>query len=811
MNFEASAEQHTLKYFGGDELAKDVFINKYALRTPDGGILEQTPYAMHMRIAREIIRMEEAFAKNAKVSYQMDFGDVSELLMGFRSLIPAGSSLFGIGKKSYSSLGNCFVVDDVSDSYGGILKLDEELAQIMKRRGGVGLDISHLRPSGAKVSNAASSSTGAVSFMHRFSNTTMEVAQGGRRGALMLSMRISHPDSAKFIVAKDDISKIQGANISLRIDDEFMNAVKEDSKYRLWFGAEIVPVKARELWRTIVHQAWKSAEPGILFWDRIIEESPADQYKDFRTTSTNPCGEVPLCPYDSCRLLSVNVYNCVVNPFTKDAMLDLDMVESLAYYGQRMMDDIVQLESEKILQIMRKLKDDPEPLETKQKEMYLWSKIMTMLQRGRRTGLGLLGLGDMFAAMGIKYDSNEAIAIGEKVAFRLAAGSYKSSIDMAEERGPFPDFKHSIDQKSPYIQRIINECLDKKYLNKYLEYGRRNIANLAIAPTGSLAILAQTTSGIEPAFKVYYTRKRRLDNGSFQEYKVFHHGFKKWYYTNAEGKDAPQLEDLSSSEIDKLIERSPYHKSESHTINPLSKVKMQGRMQKWIDHSISVTHNLPQDATEKTVADLYMSAWEHGCKGVTIYREGSRDGILTTDTKTERNGNIVQTDAPKRPKSLSADVENPTVQGEKWTVIVGKLNGQPYEVFAHKGEFKNVKKVQEAFIVKQRRNIYNLVYKIGDKSYILRNIGHIPDSEEKIKITRLISGSLRHGMPIDFIIEQLNKDGGSIVSFTKAIARVLKTYAKGRMKLTCTNCGSTNVAVQDGCSICLNCGGSSCG
>jgi len=845
----------TYNYFKGDTLATDVWISKYVLKNDWDEYMEYNPDDMHKRISKELHRVE------SKYPNPLSEKEIYELLKDFKYIIPGGSNLYGIGNNhKLSSLGNCFVVGNNTDSYGGIFLTDQEQTQLMKMRAGVGHDISHLRPKGASVSNAAGSSVGVVPFMERFSNSTREVSQEGRRGALMLSISIDHPDVIDFIKAKEDLTKVTGANISVKVTKEFMEAVENDEDYLHVFPIEnkfflagtnkeefeynklynwglnhvlyVKRTKAREVWDLMMKHAWKSAEPGILFWDKIIEESPADCYEGFETTSTNPCGEIPLCPYDSCRLLSINMFGFIENPFTPEAYINWNKFKEVSYLAQKLMDDIVDLEQEKIIQIMKKIGGDKEPHSIKSIELNLWSRILDKLSTGRRTGLSVIGIGDALAALGKKYDEENDLV--EKIYKILALESYKASIDMAKERDAFPMWKYETEVNNVFIKRIM-ENLSEQYQKAYKKYGRRNIANLTIPPSGSLAILAQITSGIEPAFSLYYTRRRKVDkthhkidftdqNGDcWEEYKVFHPKFKDWFYLNWQNildedpnllpnykpSTPPVLENYSKEQIDKIIEKSPYYKATANEIDPISKIKMQGKVQKWIDHSISVTHNLPQNITVEEVSNIYKIAYESGCKGCTIYRDGSRSGVLVTEDKPKENKIFDFEDAYKRPKDLECHIHPVTVKGEAYIVLVGILNNKPYEVFALKQNGYDVPKIKIGYLSKVKKGYYNLLNK--NKEILIDNV--ISHFERPIDeaITRLVSTSLRHRTHIKYIVEQLNKTPSEINDFSKVIARTLKKYIKDNESSTenCPVC-SLKLSFQNGCVECKGCGFTQC-
>ena len=784
---EDQLRQSGLQYFKGDILATNVWIKKYALKSKtENYYLELSPDDTIKRLAKEIHRIEQKYPN--PLSYE----EIYESFKNFKSFIFGGSIQFGLGNvDQISSLGNCFFIDNGSDSYGGIFNTDESLVQLMKRRGGVGITLEHLRPATATVNNAAQSSTGATSFMDRFSNSTREVAQDGRRGALMITMHINHPDILDFIMKKDDLTKVTGANVSVKVTDEFMNAVEKDEDYLLRWpvessqprmlekftynklhrtedGSYVRRVKAREIWNTIVKQAHKNAEPGVLFWDNVIKESPADMYSNlgFKTLGTNPCGEVPLSPYDSCRLGSINVYTLVEEPFTKDARIDWAELAKRAKFAQRFMDDIVEAEEEKIILILNKIDQDKEPEELKRTEREVWEKVLKVLRNGRRTGVGILGLGDMFAALGMRFGTPEATELAEKIHKVIAINSYRESVNLAKERGCFPIWDADKEAINPFIRRVISENFDNKEYEKYLQYGRRNIANLSIAPTGSLAILAQTTSGIEPVFKIFYHRRRKVNPGeegvkvshvdengdSWEEYNVIHYPFIEWFSAQTDGKMTFNgakvfLESQGEEELNNLVAQSPWAKSESHDIDYLEKVRMQGRIQKWIDHSISVTHNLPEKISIKEVNDIYFQGWKAGCKGLTIYREGSRSGVLISKKEKDTN-EFKETHAPKRPRVLEADYYVATVKGAKFAVIVGLWPGtnRPYEVFA----FENppMMKNTRGKTVKVKKGEYKFI----NGEFEIPNLQLASTRIEERTLTLSASMLLRHGAPINHVI-----------------------------------------------------------
>ena len=846
--FKASVE-----YFGGDELAAKVWVNKYAVKDSFGKIYEKTPDDMHWRIANEIARVEKKY-KNP-----MSAKELHELLKGFRYIVPQGSPMTGIGNNyQIASLSNCFVIgnEGSADSYGAIMKIDEEQVQLMKRRGGVGHDLSDIRPKGSPVKNSALTSTGLVPFMERFSNSTREVAQDGRRGALMLSVSIKHPDSESFIDAKMESGKVTGANVSVKIDDEFMKAAISGKKYLQTYPIDSKnplykkEVDAAELWKKIVHNAWKSAEPGVLFWDTIIRESVPDCYADlgFRTVSTNPCGEIPLCPYDSCRLLAINLYSYVKNPFTPKAEFDFDLFKKHVTVAQRIMDDIIDLEIEKIDMIQAKIASDPEDDETKYTEKRLWEKIMRKSTMGRRTGVGITAEGDMLAAMGLRYGTEEATAFAEKVQRTLALAAYRSSVEMARERGAFEIFDWKREQKNPFILRLKEA--DPQLYEDMKKYGRRNIACLTIAPTGTVSLMTQTTSGLEPVFMPVYKRRRKVnredenanitftdENGdSFEEFIVFHHKFVEWMIVN--GINPAQK--FTPEEVDELVARSPYYKATAQDVDWVNKVKMQGAMQKWVDHSISVTINLPNDVSEDLVNQLYVEAWKSGCKGCTVYRDGSRDGVLI-DAKSDKKADKEKKDAKEptlapcdceprqvvevRPRILEADVVRFQNNKEKWVAFVGILDGRPYEIFTGLQDDEEgivlPKTVDHGWIIKnideegRKRYDFQFTNKRGYKVTI-EGLSEKFD-KEYWNYAKLISGVLRYQMPIDLcmkLIGSLDLGSENINNWKNGVERALKKYVQDGTAVKgekCSVCGSESLVYQEGCLICKNCGSSRCG
>ena len=847
------AYEASLKYFDGDELAARVWATKYALKDSFGHLYELTPDDMHRRIAREIARIENKYPN--PLSEDLLF----ELMSHFRYIVPQGSPMAGIGNNfQVGSLSNCFVIglDGEPDSYGGILKIDEEQVQLMKRRGGVGHDLSHIRPKGSPVKNSALTSTGLVPFMVRYSNSTREVAQDGRRGALMLTVSIKHPDAESFIDAKMVEGKVTGANVSVRIDDAFMKAAVEDKPYHQQYPIDSdhpvyeQDIDAARLWAKIVHNAWKSAEPGILFWDTITRESVPDCYADlgFKTISTNPCGEIPLCPYDSCRLIAVNLYSYVKNPFTPQAYFDYDQFAEHVACAQRMMDDIIDLEMEKIEKILDKIKSDPETAEVKTTEMNLWNKIRTKTLKGRRTGVGTTGEGDMIAAMGLRYGTPEATEFSVSVHKALALAAYGSSVQMAKERGAFEIYDSKREENNPYINRI-REAKPELY-EEMVKYGRRNIACLTIAPTGTTSLLTQTTSGIEPVFMPVYKRRRKVnpsdkdvhvdlvdENGdSFEEFIVYHHKLVTWMNIN----NIPVRRDYTQEELNAIVEKSPYYKATANDVDWVNKVRMQGEVQKWVDHSISVTINLPNDISEEMVGRLYVEAWRSGCKGCTVYRDGSRTGVLVAlsdndKKKEEEKEKAAKEEGParyiaeeehilKRPVELEADVVRFQNKKEKWIAFIGLIDGRPYEIFTgiaddDEGIFCP-KSVTKGKIIKAvgedgvKRYDFQFINKRGFKTTIEGLSEKF--NPEFWNYAKLISGVLRYGMPIPQVLKlvsSLELDSQSINTWKMGVERALKRYINnGEIAAEkCPNCGQNTLVYQEGCLICTNCGTSRCG
>lgn len=828
----------SLRYFDNDDLAARVWLNKYALKDSEGYIYELTPNDMHRRIAKEIARIESRYPN------PLSEENVFDLIKNFKFIVPQGSPMAGIGNPfQVASLSNCFVIgnDGESDSYGGIMKIDQEQVQLMKRRGGVGHDLSHIRPKGSPVKNSALTSTGIVPFMERYSNSTREVAQDGRRGALMLSVSINHPDAEDFIDAKLEKGKVTGANISVRIDNAFMNAVKEGKsytqKYPIYSNSPQYSktIDAIDLWQKIVHNAWKSAEPGILFWDTIINESVPDCYSDlgYKTVSTNPCGEIPLCPYDSCRLLAINLFSYVEDPFTNQAAFNFELFQNHIAHAQRIMDDIIDLELEKVHSILKKIEADPEKDELKSNEHNLWVNIRNKAKEGRRTGIGITAEGDMLAALGIKYGSKKGNKFSEKIHKTIALESYRASVHNAKERGAFAIYDPEREKNNPFIQRL-KESDDKLYY-EMLEYGRRNIALLTIAPTGTTSLMTQTSSGIEPVFLPVYKRRRKVNpndkdvrvdfvdevGDSWEEYVVFHHRFKQWMTIN--GYEINK--NYSQKELDTLVKESPYYKATSKDVDWLSKVRMQGAVQKWVDHSISVTINLPNTASEELVGKLYMEAWEVGCKGVTVYRDGSRTGVLISSEENKDGPNILTSFPKKRPPTLEADVVRFQNNKEKWIAFIGIIDEKPYEIFTGLADDEDgiliPRWVNNGLIIKNREadgsSRYDFQYK-NKRGYktTIEGLSHKFDPEFW-NYAKLFSSTLRHGMPIDKIVDLINSlqlDSESINTWKNGVVRALKryvedgTHAKGQ---TCSNCNSKNLIYQEGCLACKDCGSSKCG
>lgn len=833
----------SLEYFKGDELAARVWVNKYAVKDSFGNIYEKSPEDMHWRIANEVARIE------AKYPNALSSQELFDLLDHFKYIIPQGSPMTGIGNNyQIASLSNCFVIglDGNADSYGAIIRIDEEQVQLMKRRGGVGHDLSHIRPKGSPVKNSALTSTGLVPFMERYSNSTREVAQDGRRGALMLTVSIKHPDSEAFIDAKMTEGKVTGANVSVKLDDAFMQAAIEGKPYTQQYPIDSAnPMVAKDidasaLWKKIVHNAWKSAEPGVLFWDTIIRESVPDCYADlgFRTVSTNPCGEIPLCPYDSCRLLAINLYSYVVNPFTPEAYFDFELFKKHVALAQRIMDDIIDLELEKIERIFEKIDSDPESMEVKGTERHLWEKIYRKSGLGRRTGVGITAEGDMLAAMGLRYGTEEATEFSEKVHKTIALEAYRSSVNMAKERGAFEIYDAEREKNNPFINRLKEA--DPELYEEMKKYGRRNIACLTIAPTGTTSLMTQTTSGIEPVFMPVYKRRRKVNpndtnvhvdfvdetGDAFEEYVVFHHKFLTWMKVNGYDPDKRYTQE----EIDELVAKSPYYKATSNDVDWLMKVKMQGRIQKWVDHSISVTINLPNNVSEDLVNQLYVEAWRSGCKGCTVYRDGSRAGVLlSTKKKDKKEEEECRCKPPQvvevRPKVLEADVVRFQNNKEKWVAFVGLLDGRPYEIFTGLQDDEEgivlPKSVTSGRIIKSydEDGTKHYDFQFENKRGYKMTIEGLSEkfNKEYWNYAKLISGVLRWRMPIEQVIKlvsSLQLDSENINTWKNGVERALKKYvqdgteAKG---VKCPNCGHETLVYQEGCLICKTCGSSRCG
>lgn len=834
------AYQSSVSYFKGDELAARVWVNKYALKDSSGNIYELNPDDMHWRIAREISRIEQNYPN------PMSEEELFQLFQKFQYLVPQGSPMVNIGNPyQLSSLSNCFVIgiETTGDSYGAVMKLDEEQVQLMKRRGGVGQDLSGLRPKGMKVNNSALTSAGVVPFMERYSNSTKEVVQEGRKGALMLSLSIKHPDAEAFIDAKVVERKITGANVSIRLDDDFMQSVVDNTMYTQQYPVDSEnplikkDISAVNLWRKIVHNAWKMAEPGILFWDTIIRESIPDCYEKegFKTISTNPCGEIPLCTYDSCRLLSINLYSYVKNPFEREATFDFDLLRQHVRKAQRVLDDIVDLELEMIDKILKKIDSDPESEEVKRTERELWLKIKDKTSKGRRTGLGTTAEGDMLAAMGLTYGTPEANYFSEQVHQAVAVEAYRSSVILAEERGAFPLYDADLEKKNPFIGRI--KMADAALYQRMTTSGRRNIACLTIAPIGTTSLMTQTTSGIEPVFMPVYKRRRKVNvndevarvdyvdemGDSYEEYVVFHRKFMTWM--EVKGYDTTKA--YKQSELDKMVMESPYYKATTQDVNWLGKVQMQGRVQKWVDHSISVTINLPETATEELVGQLYEEAWKCGCKGVTVYREGSRSGVLLSSKEESKQSKMLsEFVSTPRPKELNADVVRFQNNKEKWIAFIGLMDGRPYEIFTGLADDEDglliPKTVESGKIIRNideetGRSRYDFQYsnRRGYKTTI-EGLSY-KFNPEYWNYAKLISGVLRYGMPIDQVIKlvgglQLNSE--TINNWKNGVERALKKYIPNGTEangMVCEKCGEKTIRYQEGCLICTNCGFSKCG
>ena len=827
------------KYFKGDALAASVWLNKYAMKDSFGYLYECTPDDLHRRLASEFSRIEQ------KYPHPLSEEEIFNLFKDFRYIVPQGGPMAGIGNDyQIASLSNCFVIGhkNPADSYGGIMQIDEEQVQLMKRRGGVGHDLSHIRPGGSPVLNSALTSTGVVPFMERYSHSTREVAQDGRRGALMLSISIKHPDAEHFIDAKMEQGKVTGANVSVKIDDEFMRAVAHKKPYIQQYPIDSDTPKVKKeadavkLWEKIIHNAWKSAEPGVLFWDTILRESVADCYADlgYRTVSTNPCGEIPLCPYDSCRLMAINLYSYVDNPFTKNARFDFDLFTKHAGMAMRLMDDLIDLEMEKIDAIIAKILSDPEDMEVKQVELNLWKKIAEKSLGGRRTGLGITAEGDMLAALGLRYGTQDALQFAVQVQKTLAVEAYRASTLMAKERGPFPIFDAVREENNPMIVRIGRE--DPALYEEMRRFGRRNISMLTIAPTGTTSLMTQTTSGIEPVFLPVYKRRRKVNpndmtatvtfrdevGDAWEEYNVFHHKFLTWCHIN--GHSQKEVEQMNDEQISALVTKSPYYKATSNDVDWVAKVAMQGQMQKWVDHSISVTVNLPENVDEALVAKVYKTAWESGCKGVTVYREGSRTGVLVSASEKEAKSEHADALPRTRPQVLDGEVIRFRNQNEQWIALVGLHNGRPYEIFTGMVDEETrpiPRNVSMGYIVKVKEGDHSRYdFQYIDKWGYTNTIGGISHmfNKEFWNYAKLISGVLRNGMPIEdvvHLVSGLNLDSETINTWKNGVERALKRYipdgTNGKQGQTCQKCGSHELVYQEGCLTCKNCGCSKCG
>ncbi|MDR3184858.1 MAG: adenosylcobalamin-dependent ribonucleoside-diphosphate reductase [Prevotellaceae bacterium] len=828
----------SVDYFKGDELAAAVWVNKYAMKDSFGNIYEKTPDDMHRRLANEFERIEKHYEN------PMSAGEIMELFKDFKYIVPQGGPMTGIGNsQQIASLSNCFVIgyQQSADSYGGIMRIDEEQVQLMKRRGGVGHDLSHIRPGGSPVLNSALTSTGVVPFMERYSNSTREVAQDGRRGALMLSISIKHPDAEHFIDAKMLQGKVTGANVSVKIDDEFMRCALNEKPYIQQYPIDSDTPKykkeidAKKLWQKIIHNAWRSAEPGVLFWDTIIRESIPDCYADkgYRTVSTNPCGEIPLCPYDSCRLIAINLYSYVDNPFSSKASFNKALFKKHVHQAMRLMDDLIDLELEKIDAIMAKINSDPESADIKRVERELWEKIREKAINGRRTGLGITAEGDMLAALGLRYGTDEAIDFSVEIQKTLAVEAYRASVTLAKERGAFPIFDAKREEENPMIDRICKT--DRELYEEMMQHGRRNISMLTIAPTGTTSMMTQTTSGIEPVFLPVYKRRRKVNPGdknvkisfvdevgdTWEEYNVFHHKFITWCEAN--GHKAGDVYRYSDEQIDKLIEKSPYYKATSADVDWVAKVKMQGKMQKWVDHSISVTVNLPNEISEEMVAVVYKTAWESGCKGITVYREGSRSGVLVSNKDNKKEDEAAM--PKKRPEILDSEVIRFKNGNEQWIALVGLYKGRPYEIFTGIVD-EDVRPIPKAVTMgaiikvknKDKSSRYDFQY--TDKYGYTNTLGGISHmfNKEYWNYAKLISGVLRNGMPIVDVVNLvhgLELDSEAINSWKNGVERALKRYIPDGTKVpkgeACSNCGSEELIYTEGCPICKNCGYSKCG
>ena len=837
MKFEyQEAFEESLKYFEGDELAANVVTTKYLLTDKDGAYLEASPSDMHKRIASELHRVEEKYPN------PMSWDEIFELIDGFRYVVPQGSPMSGIGNhQRLQSLSNCFVIPAPEDSYGGILKADQELVQIAKRRGGVGFDLSTIRPKGLTTANAARTTDGIEVFMDRFSNSCREVAQGGRRGALMLTISVHHPQVRDFIKIKRDLTRVTGANISVRVSDEFMEAVKSGTNVELRWpidsqNPEISEyVDARAVWHEIIEGAHAAAEPGVLFWDTAKTYTPADIYSEegFGSVSTNPCGEIILSPYDSCRLMLLNLTSFVESPWAPECSFDFEKFAEVTCKAQRLMDNMIDLEIEQIDKIISKIESDPESTEVKQIERDLWENIKSQATSGRRTGLGITGLGDALAMLGMRYGSDESVQMTEDIYKALAVNAYRSSIIMAKERGSFEVFSAKKEENHPFLNRIWSADPELKSMNK--KFGRRNIALTTTAPAGSVSVLTQTTSGIEPAFMLHYTRRKKLtgqdvearvdfvdDSGDkWQEYTVYHHNFKKWMSSSSGA--AWTKEGLTN---DELVAHSPYSSATANEIDWVAKVKMQAAAQKWVCHAISNTTNLPADVSVETVKEVYMTGWELGCKGVTVYRDGSRAGVLVSSQNNNadprESGEIIARSAPKRPEEMACDIHQANIKGEAWTILVGLMKGKPYEVIGGLSEYVEIPRKYTSGKIRRRsrksvNSKYDLIVGTNGDEFVIKDIVKVFDNPNHSAFTRTISLALRHGVPVQYMVEQLQKDkDADLFSFAKVTARCLKKYiadgtkaSNGVFDTAC--CDNPNIVYQEGCATCLNCGAAKCG
>lgn len=828
------AFNESIDYFNHDELAANVFVTKYALTNRQGNFLEKTPEDMHRRLASEFSRIESRYPN------PMTEDEIYELLENFNYVVPQGSPMAGIGNASQiQSISNCFVIEAPFDSYGGILKTDQELVQIAKRRGGVGFDISNIRPKGMTTGNAARTTDGIEVFMDRFSNSCREVAQGGRRGALMLTISVHHPQIRDFIKIKRDLKRVTGANISIRVSDEFMKAVKADEEVELrWPVDSSTPevselTSAAQIWHMLIESAHGSAEPGVLFWDTAQRMTPSDAYKEegFGSTSTNPCGEIILSPYDSCRLMLMNLTSFVTKPWQSEASFDFGEFARKVQKAQRLMDNMIELEIEQVNKIIDKIKNDPEPESVKKIEIDLWENVKIRAQEGRRTGLGITGLGDMFAMLGMTYGSDESIEMTENVYKWLALNSYESSIVLAKERGSFPIWDYKKEKDHPFVSKIINELLPHR-IEEYKKFGRRNIANTTTAPAGSVSVLTQTTSGIEPVFMLHYTRRKKLtgqdkdarvdfidDSGDqWQEYTVYHHGFNQWMQ-HADELDPDSIAGLENEE---LVAMSPYAGATANEIDWVAKVRMQASAQKWVCHAISNTTNLPKDIEVETVKDVYMTGWELGCKGVTVYRDGSRAGVLVSKSTPEEDNlsKFLDNRAPKRPEVLDCEIHQANIKGEAWTILVGLMDGKPYEVIGGRSEYIEIPRRHKNGKIRRRPrksvdSKYDLIVGENGDEFVVKDIITVFDNPNHSSFTRTISLALRHGAPIQYVVEQLQKDkDADLFSFSKVIARCLKKHIEdgtiGGDK-DCPACGAVDGLVyQEGCITCKSCGSSKC-